>query len=100
MVFHFANPGQSRIGNSRADPPAEITLNGLSVQADHALLESDADGSAVTLTPKPGAGVKVNGQDIKVETELHHNDRYIKMINKLIYISQSDASDTLVTVSL
>ena len=48
----------------------------------------------------PDAGVKVNGQDIKVETELHHNDRYIKMINKLIYISQSDASDTLVTVSL
>ena len=48
----------------------------------------------------PDAGVKVNGQDIKVETELHHNDRYIKMINKLIYISQSDASDTLVTVPL
>ena len=79
MVFHFANSGQSRIGNSRADPPADIILNGLSIQPSHALLENDDDGDRVTLTAKPGAGVKINGVDIKVETELHHNDRFPAM---------------------
>jgi hypothetical protein len=50
MVFHFVNPGKSRVGNSRADPPADVTLNGLSIQPDHALLEAHDDGDKAQST--------------------------------------------------
>lgn len=29
MIIHFCPPGKSRIGNNKANPPAQIQLNGL-----------------------------------------------------------------------
>jgi len=29
MIMHFCPPGKSRVGNKKANPPAQIQLNGL-----------------------------------------------------------------------
>ncbi|KAI0211658.1 Kinesin-related protein 1 [Lamellibrachia satsuma] len=75
MIVHFTPKGKTRLGSSKANPPPDITLAGLSIQPEHALVENDGK-KKVTLLPLPGAKVVLNGNEIKDKKELHHNDRY------------------------
>ncbi|KAK2174589.1 hypothetical protein NP493_790g01014 [Ridgeia piscesae] len=76
MIIHFTPKGQTTLGSSKAIPPPDVTLAGLSIQLEHALVEND-DNNNVTLLPLPGAKVVLNGIEIKEKTELHHNDRVL-----------------------
>ncbi|KAL4221955.1 hypothetical protein ACF0H5_018006 [Mactra antiquata] len=74
MIVHFARPGKSRVGNKQASPAPEIMLNGLSIAKEHAEV-INKDG---TVSIKPNSAAKeimVNGQKIKSDTKLKHNDR-------------------------
>ncbi|KAK6165825.1 hypothetical protein SNE40_022663 [Patella caerulea] len=73
MIIHFCRAGESKIGNRKADPAPEILLNGLSIQKEHAVITNN--NNTVKIRPQVSAKVMVNGQEIKSETTLHHNDR-------------------------
>ena len=75
MVVHLVKEGVHRIGNQKAMPPADIVINGLSIQGEHATLENEGD-KIVTLTPGEKARILVNGEQITFKITLHHNDRY------------------------
>ncbi|KAL5006291.1 hypothetical protein ScPMuIL_015097 [Solemya velum] len=75
MIVHFCKTGKSRIGTKNASPPADIQLNGLAIQKDHAVI-NNKDGN-VNLKPLEGAKILLNGQKIITETQLHHNDRVL-----------------------
>lgn len=49
-----------------------------SIQPQHAVVTNKK--GAVTLKPESGAKLLVNGQVIKSEATLHHNDRYISIV--------------------
>lgn len=93
MIVHFIKPGEMRIGNNKAQPPAEILLNGLrlktifrfsdnklaiffdySIQKEHAKIRN-TDNKRIILTPIPGARILVNGKEVTSDRELFHNDR-------------------------
>uniref|UniRef100_A0A914ZNN9 Kinesin-like protein n=2 Tax=Parascaris univalens TaxID=6257 RepID=A0A914ZNN9_PARUN len=61
-------------GNKDAKPSADIQLNGLSIQPQHALF-INKENKKVTLTPLQGAEVLVNGKPLHTETTLQSNDR-------------------------
>ena len=63
------------MGNRKADPPAEILLNGLSILVDHATVIHDGTTDAIKITPASGAKVLINGLARVDECELHHGDR-------------------------
>lgn len=75
MVYHFVRPGIQRIGKKKDDPPAEIILNGLSIQPEHAVIVHEKD--TIRITPCNDAKVVVNGKRINDETILHHHDRIL-----------------------
>ena len=75
MVVHLITRGTHRIGNQKAMPPADILINGLSIQEEHAIVENEKGGN-VTLTPGPNARILVNGEQVSFKITLHHNDRY------------------------
>ena len=74
MVTHLVKRGTHRIGNQKATPPADIVINGLSIQEEHAIVENEKD-STVTLTPGDKARILVNGEQVSFTITLHHNDR-------------------------
>eukprot|EP00794_Sanderia_malayensis_P003504 gene3504-4004_t len=73
MVVHFIPKGDFKVGNQKADPPADIVLNGLSIQKQHATLQHKKE--IIKIKPCPGAKCIVNGVQVVVETTLYHNDR-------------------------
>ncbi|KAK7109967.1 hypothetical protein V1264_013913 [Littorina saxatilis] len=81
MIVHFCREGTSKIGNKKASPAPQILLNGLSIQPQHAVVTNKK--GAVTLKPESGAKLLVNGQVIKSEATLHHNDRVLFGSNHL-----------------
>lgn len=91
MITHFCNPGNTNIGNNKAEKVPEIQLNGLgfalllsairlfihlfhSIQPQHAIVENSKNNK-VMLKPCPGAKILLNGNEIKDKKELHHHDR-------------------------
>ncbi|XP_074659378.1 kinesin-like protein KIF28 isoform X2 [Tubulanus polymorphus] len=85
MVVHFADKGKSRVGNKTAEPPADIQLNGLNLLKEHAIVTNKKD--TVTIAPCHGAKIVLNGEDLKVEKLLHHNDRVLFGSNHLYVFS-------------
>ncbi|KAL8576237.1 hypothetical protein ACOMHN_006160 [Nucella lapillus] len=81
VIVHFCREGTSKIGNKKASPAPEILLNGLSIQPNHGVVVNKK--GSVTLKPESGAKVLVNGQVIKSEATLHHNDRVLFGSNHL-----------------
>ncbi|XP_076461788.1 kinesin-like protein KIF28 [Babylonia areolata] len=81
VVAHFCREGTSKVGNKKASPAPQILLNGLSIQANHAVVTNKK--GTVTLKPESGAKVLVNGQPVKAETTLRHNDRVLFGSNHL-----------------
>ncbi|KAI0212276.1 Kinesin-like protein KIF28P [Lamellibrachia satsuma] len=81
-VIHFTPQGRTRLGSNKANPPPEVTLAGLSIQPEHALVENDGN-KKVTLLPLMGAKVVLNGNEIMDKKELHHNDRVMFGITNL-----------------
>ncbi|VDM51050.1 unnamed protein product [Toxocara canis] len=71
MIVHFIGNGLVKLGSQ---PPADIQLNGLSIQPQHAVF-TNKDNKKVTLTPVETAEVLVNGKPIHSETILQTNDR-------------------------
>ncbi|XP_066301763.1 kinesin-like protein KIF28 isoform X1 [Branchiostoma lanceolatum] len=85
MVVHFVREGNTRVGNKKASPPADVVLIGLSIQAEHALVRND--NNVVYVKPASAdAKVLVNGKPLTTEDgeeELHHNDRVMFGSNHL-----------------
>ncbi|XP_033759938.1 kinesin-like protein KIF28P isoform X2 [Pecten maximus] len=81
MVVHFVNEGTSKLGNKKANPPAEITLSGLSILPAHAVVTNK--NSNISIKPLEKAKILVNGQRIIKDTQLHHNDRLLFGANNM-----------------
>ncbi|KAL2258028.1 hypothetical protein VTK26DRAFT_8805 [Humicola hyalothermophila] len=77
LVYNL-KPGITTVGNveSNADHQANIRLNGSRILHEHCVFENAADGT-VTVTPKEGAAVMVNGKRITEPTRLHSGYRII-----------------------
>ncbi|XP_064648285.1 kinesin-like protein KIF28P isoform X2 [Lineus longissimus] len=75
MITHIIENGKTRVGTPAADPAANIILKGLSIQKEHAIIINK--NGTVTIKPCSGAQLMINGQAVKGETLLHHNDRVL-----------------------
>ncbi|CAJ0578682.1 unnamed protein product, partial [Mesorhabditis spiculigera] len=74
VIVHFIPEGELTVGNSSANPPAAIQLNGLSIQPQHAIIVNKGN-KKFTLKELEGADILLNGKRIQGETELSQNDR-------------------------
>jgi FHA domain len=62
----------------REDAPIEqnVTISGLNIEAQHAVIENN-DGRIQLTLPTPGAKMFVNGLPVTTPVQLRHNDRVI-----------------------
>jgi len=76
MIIHIIKPGVVKVGNKKADPPADIALTGLNIQPEHCEIKNE-DSKKITIKACGEAKVLVNGEpvDDDEEEELHHLDR-------------------------
>lgn len=77
LVYNL-KPGTTTVGNvdTNADHQANIRLNGTRILHDHCVFENGADGT-VTLIPREGASVMINGKRISEPQQLHSGYRVI-----------------------
>ncbi|KAK0635762.1 hypothetical protein B0T17DRAFT_624608 [Bombardia bombarda] len=77
LVYNL-KPGATTVGNveSNADHQANIRLNGSKILHEHCVFENAADGT-VTVVPKEGAAVMVNGKRVTEPWQLHSGYRII-----------------------
>ncbi|KAI5462454.1 hypothetical protein BGZ63DRAFT_354915 [Mariannaea sp. PMI_226] len=77
LVYNL-KPGTTTVGNvdTNADHQANIRLNGTRILHDHCTFENGADGT-VTVIPREGASVMVNGKRITEPKQLHSGYRVI-----------------------
>jgi kinesin family member 1 len=77
LVYNL-KPGITTVGNveSEAHSNLGIRLKGTRIQAEHCSFENAADGT-VTLTPREGAAVMINGKRITEPQQLHSGYRVI-----------------------
>ncbi|PHH62451.1 hypothetical protein CDD81_7098 [Ophiocordyceps australis] len=77
LVYNL-KPGVTTVGNvdTNADHQANIRLNGTRILHDHCTFNNTADGT-VTLIPRDGASVMVNGMRITEAHQLHSGYRII-----------------------
>ncbi|KAK4168005.1 putative kinesin-like protein unc-104 [Cladorrhinum sp. PSN259] len=77
LVYNL-KPGITTVGNveSNADHQANIRLNGSRILHEHCVFENAADGT-VTVIPKEGAAVMVNGKRVTEPYQLHSGYRII-----------------------
>ncbi|KAK3906441.1 hypothetical protein C8A05DRAFT_29720 [Staphylotrichum tortipilum] len=77
LVYNL-KPGPTTVGNveSNADHQANIRLNGSRILHEHCIFENAPDGT-VTIVPKEGAAVMVNGKRVTDPTRLHSGYRII-----------------------
>jgi len=80
-ILHFLKPGSARLGTKNQDNPPEIIMNGLGMQAEHALIVN-TEGE-VTITPVGTAKIFLNGNEILEKKVLHHHDRMLFGSNNL-----------------
>uniref|UniRef100_A0A915IE80 Kinesin-like protein unc-104 n=1 Tax=Romanomermis culicivorax TaxID=13658 RepID=A0A915IE80_ROMCU len=86
VLVYFLKTGESKVGNSKAKPPADIVLNGLSIQPQHAII-SNEENRRILIKPIASAKVLVNGAELKKEQELYHNDRILFGTNHLFILA-------------
>ncbi|CAP73678.1 uncharacterized protein PODANS_2_10390 [Podospora anserina S mat+] len=77
LVYNL-KPGITTVGNveSNADHQANIRLNGSKILHEHCTFENAPDGT-VTVIPKEGAAVMVNGKRVTEPYQLHSGYRII-----------------------
>lgn len=77
LVYNL-KPGTTTVGNvdTNADHQANIRLNGTRILHDHCTFENASDGT-VTVVPREGASVMVNGKRITEPKQLHSGYRVI-----------------------
>ncbi|KKA30070.1 hypothetical protein TD95_005031 [Thielaviopsis punctulata] len=77
LVYNL-KPGTTTVGNvnTNADQAVNIRLNGSRILHDHCVFENGADG-VVTVIPREGASVMVNGKRITEPKQLHSGYRVI-----------------------
>ncbi|KAK4203795.1 putative kinesin-like protein unc-104 [Triangularia verruculosa] len=77
LVYNL-KPGSTTVGNveSNADHQANIRLNGSKILHEHCTFENAPDGT-VTVIPKEGAAVMVNGKRVTEPYQLHSGYRII-----------------------
>lgn len=77
LVYNL-KPGTTTVGNvdTNADHQANIRLNGTRILHDHCTFENASDGT-VTVIPREGASVMVNGKRITGPKKLHSGYRVI-----------------------
>ncbi|KAK4193125.1 putative kinesin-like protein unc-104 [Podospora australis] len=77
LVYNL-KPGSTTVGNveSNADHQANIRLNGSKILHEHCTFENAPDGT-VTVIPKEGAAVMVNGKRVSEPYQLHSGYRII-----------------------
>ncbi|KAJ7391855.1 hypothetical protein OS493_016145 [Desmophyllum pertusum] len=74
MIVKMIKSGVVKVGNKKADPPADITLTGL--KRKHCEIKNEGS-KKITIKPCGEAKILVNGEpvDDDEEEELHHLDR-------------------------
>eukprot|EP00118_Oscarella_pearsei_P013302 m.105220 g.105220 ORF g.105220 m.105220 type:complete len:1030 (+) comp37217_c0_seq30:391-3480(+) len=72
-VVYVTKNGQHTIGNRNTEPAPDILLIGPNIRKDHAVVVNDNGG--VLLKVCQGACVRLNGELIPSEADIHHNDR-------------------------
>ncbi|XP_066289623.1 kinesin-like protein KIF28 isoform X6 [Branchiostoma lanceolatum] len=76
VIFHFVEPGEMTIGRKDATPPPMISLTGLSISKQHAVITFE--NSEATVKPgEQGAKTKINGVPLTGPTTLQHLDRVL-----------------------
>ncbi|KAK3377951.1 hypothetical protein B0H63DRAFT_547572 [Podospora didyma] len=77
-LIYNLKPGLTTVGNveSNQDHQANIRLNGSRILHEHCVFENAADGT-VTVIPKEGAAVMVNGKRVTEPKRLHSGYRII-----------------------
>ncbi|CAM1501102.1 Fc.00g102640.m01.CDS01 [Cosmosporella sp. VM-42] len=77
LVYNL-KPGTTTVGNvdTNADHQANIRLNGTRILHDHCTFENLPDGT-VTVVPREGASVMVNGRRVTEPKQLHSGYRVI-----------------------
>ncbi|KAL6878832.1 hypothetical protein J3F83DRAFT_724053 [Trichoderma novae-zelandiae] len=77
LVYNL-KPGTTTVGNvdTNAENQANIRLNGTRILHDHCIFENAPDG-VVTVIPREGASVMVNGKRITEPKQLHSGFRVI-----------------------
>ncbi|CAB3998979.1 kinesin KIF28P [Paramuricea clavata] len=85
VVRHFLEGEEMTIGRKDADPAPTITLSGLSIQKQHAVIT--VKNGEITIKPAAqGAKTKVNGMPLPGERVLKHLDRVLFGSNHLYYL--------------
>lgn len=76
MIIQMIKPGVVKVGNRKADPPADIALTGLNILKEHCEIKNE-ESKKITIKAIGDARVLVNGEavDDNEEDELHHLDR-------------------------
>ncbi|XP_046842712.1 kinesin-like protein KIF28P [Xenia sp. Carnegie-2017] len=85
VVRHFLEGDEITVGRKDADPAPIITLSGLSIQKQHAIIT--VKNGEITVKPAAqGAKTKVNGMPLPGERVLKHLDRVLFGSNHLYYL--------------
>ncbi|XP_077982390.1 kinesin-like protein KIF28 isoform X2 [Glandiceps talaboti] len=76
MIVYFVGATQTTIGRKDATPAPDITLSGLSIQKNHAVVTNES--GEISLKPGgPGAKIKINGTPLTGARVLDHLDRVL-----------------------
>lgn len=78
-LIYNLKPGTTTVGNvdTNADQQVNIRLNGTRILHDHCVFENNAVDGTVTVVPREGASVMVNGKRIEEPKQLHSGYRVI-----------------------
>ncbi|CAB3985233.1 kinesin KIF28P [Paramuricea clavata] len=73
MIVYLLQQDDTRVGSKKADPVPDITLVGLNIQKEHAILSSN--NNEMSIQSCGNSKVLVNGEPVTEKEILHHNDR-------------------------
>ncbi|XP_025115263.1 kinesin-like protein KIF28P isoform X3 [Pomacea canaliculata] len=82
VVFHFLEGEKTTVGRKDASPQPDITLSGLSIQKQHAVI-TNKKGEIEIEPASHGAKIKINGIPVAGTTTLSHKDRVLFGSNHL-----------------
>ncbi|XP_070536744.1 kinesin-like protein KIF28 isoform X2 [Ptychodera flava] len=94
MITHLLKPGTYKIGNNKADPPADIVLSGLNIQKSHAIITTEGENYFIERSALD-AKLLVNGEPVSGKEKLDHHDRVMFGSNHLyvfVHPKQAQAS--------
>ncbi|XP_046846785.1 kinesin-like protein KIF28P, partial [Xenia sp. Carnegie-2017] len=81
MIYYLLKPGNNLVGSEKADPVPEITLTGLKIKKNHAIITCMGNDNSIQSCGS--SALLVNGEPVTESIILHHNDRIMFGTNQL-----------------